>query len=122
MKKKIVAGLFAAGLVVAGGAGYYVGNTKMSEQSPVSLSNTQVTPMMNTTNTQGLQQLVQKPNQNQNQDSNSTFEQMLPFMKKMHPNLSDKELKDLFDSMHGKNGSPSCNPQAMMGNFNGGTQ
>ena len=46
------------------------------------------------------------------------FEEMLPFMKKMHPNLSDDQLKDLYDQMMGPSGACSN----MMGNFNGNTQ
>ncbi|GAX91638.1 hypothetical protein [Effusibacillus lacus] len=29
------------------------------------------------------------------------FKQMLPFMKKMHPNLSEQELQDMFNACHG---------------------
>lgn len=35
--------------------------------------------------------------------SSWTFEDMLPFMKKMHPNMDEKALKGMFDSCH-KNG------------------
>lgn len=111
MKKYIAGGVFAIGLILAGGTGYYFGNAHENATIDLfSLMDTgQVTPMMSTVNMSGIQQLVQKPTQN------STFEQMLPYMKKMHPNLSNKELKDLFDSMHGANGAPSCS--AMLGSL-----
>lgn len=32
-----------------------------------------------------------------------TFEQMKPYMEKMHPQLSEKEQKDMFNSCHGSN-------------------
>ena len=119
MKKNIAAGVLVAGLIVAGGTGYYLGNAKVHNQvEPQTIRTSQVTPMMSTSNVQGLQPLVQKQNQNQTQNQNGTFEQMLPYMKKMHPNLSDDQLKDLYDQMMGANGACS----GMMGNFNRNTQ
>lgn len=35
------------------------------------------------------------------------FEEMKPFMEKMHPNFSDDELKNMFESCHGENGMMS---------------
>ncbi len=32
------------------------------------------------------------------------FEEMKPFMEKMHPNFSTDELKKMFESCHGENG------------------
>jgi hypothetical protein len=125
MKKNIAAGVLVAGLIVAGGTGYYLGNAKVHNQvQPQTIRTSQVTPMMNTSNVQGLKPLVQKQDQTQNQNpstdpsQNGTFEQMLPFMKKMHPNLTDDQLKNLYDQMMGANGACS----SMMGNFNGDTQ
>jgi hypothetical protein len=127
MKKNITAGVLVAGLIVAGGAGYYLGNgnAKINNQmEPQTVRMSQATPLMNTSNVQGLQPLVQKQDQTQNSNSNpntnqnGTFEEMLPFMKKMHPNLSDDQLKDLYDQMMGPSGACSN----MMGNFNGNTQ
>jgi len=37
-----------------------------------------------------------------------TFEEMLPFMKKMHPGVSDETFKEMYNSCHGSGG--------MMGN------
>jgi hypothetical protein len=33
------------------------------------------------------------------------FEKMKPLMEKMHPDFSEQQLKDMFDSCHGENGS-----------------
>jgi len=33
-----------------------------------------------------------------------TFEDMLPHMKQVHPDFSDQQLKDMYNSCHGKNG------------------
>jgi hypothetical protein len=123
MKKNIAAGVLVAGLIVAGGAGYYLGGGKVNQQvQPQTIRTSQVTPMSNTGYGQGLQPLVQKQAQTQNTNPNSnqygTFEQMLPYMKQMHPNLSDDQLKDLYDQMMGPSGACSN----MMGNFNGNTQ
>ncbi|MFE8699656.1 hypothetical protein ACFYKX_03350 [Cytobacillus sp. FJAT-54145] len=42
------------------------------------------------------------------------FGQMKPFMEEMHPELSEKELKDMYESCHGTNGAmPSKNFQHM---------
>ncbi len=40
-----------------------------------------------------------------------TFEEMLPFMKKMHPGVSDETFKEMFNSCHANGGSGG-----MMGN------
>jgi hypothetical protein len=32
------------------------------------------------------------------------FEKMKPFMEKVHPDFSEQQLKDMFDSCHGENG------------------
>lgn len=52
------------------------------------------------------------------------FGQMLPFMKKMHPDLSEQQLKDMYNSCHGTGGTapgkdsqpvnPQTAPQSMM--------
>lgn len=42
------------------------------------------------------------------------FGQMLPFMQQMHPNLSEQQLKDMYESCHGTGGAaPSKNFQPM---------
>lgn len=61
-----------------------------------------------------------------NQDGQGTmnFGQMLPFMKKAHPNLSEQQLQDMYNSCHGTGGAapsenfqpmnPQMSPQSMM--------
>jgi len=112
MKKHLVAGVIAAGLMVAGGTGFYLGHANDNSQAAQAGNRVgQMTQMMNAGNNQGFQPLVQK----QGQDQDEVFQKMLPFMKKMHPNLSDKELKSLLESMHGGNGA-SCGVKPGNGN------
>lgn len=41
-----------------------------------------------------------------------SFEQMLPFMKKMHPDMNDETLKQMYDTCHGQGGmmGPGAGP------------
>ncbi|WNS74932.1 hypothetical protein RRV45_18935 [Bacillus sp. DTU_2020_1000418_1_SI_GHA_SEK_038] len=39
-----------------------------------------------------------------NGDGILNFEQMKPYMQKMHPNFSENELKDMYESCHGSEG------------------
>jgi hypothetical protein len=121
MKKNLAAGLVAVGLIAAGGTGFMMGHAKENTQNPVyymqqqGVAKGQMTQMMNTTNTNtsGAQLLKQNPS--------ISFEEMLPYMKKMHPDLSDAQLKALFEQMHGPNGACS-NGQGMMGSTSGNLQ
>ncbi|MGG7620778.1 hypothetical protein [Bacillus coreaensis] len=46
------------------------------------------------------------------------FGQMKPYMEKMHPDLSTKELKEMYDSCHGDGGMMgNTNTVNMMNNF-----
>lgn len=51
------------------------------------------------------------------------FEKMKPFMEKMHPNFSNEELKEMYNSCHGENGMmqnqnmKDMNPENMMNKF-----
>ena len=115
MKKNLAVGLFAIALIAAGGTGAYIANAKETTQDPIyfmqqkGMGQSQMTQMMNSSNSDQTQQLKQ--------GQKSTFEQMLPYMKKMHPNLSDEQLKSLYESMHGPNGACD-NAQDMMENTN----
>lgn len=116
MKKNLVAGLFAAGLIVVGGTGFAVAHSQGKTQDPVyfmqqGMGNGQTTQMMNSVSTNG----------NQKQNAQSSFEQMLPYMKKMHPNLSDDQLKSLYEQMMGSNGACS-NSQGATGTTNSNGQ
>ena len=47
-----------------------------------------------------------------------TFEEMLPFMKKMHPGVSDETFKEMYNSCHGEGGMMgNGTPQSMMKNL-----
>nr|WP_167521194.1 FAD/FMN-containing dehydrogenase [Paenibacillus timonensis] len=39
-----------------------------------------------------------------NANNPSTFEQMLPYAKQMHPNLSEEQIRGMYNSCHGSNG------------------
>lgn len=46
------------------------------------------------------------------------FEEMKPYMQKMHPNFSDKELQDMYQACHGEGGvMENKSPQDMMNKF-----
>lgn len=47
------------------------------------------------------------------------FEQMLPMMKQMHPNMTDQQLQDMFNSCH-SNGNGGTGMNGMMGSFQRG--
>lgn len=110
VKKNLLTGLIAVGLITAGGTGFVMAKAQEKTNDPVyfmqqNMGQGNMTQMMKTTNTK--------------QDSNNGFEQMLPYMKKMHPNLSDEQLKALYEQMHGQNGACSnVNGQGMMGTKN----
>jgi hypothetical protein len=117
MKKNLLTGLIAVGLITAGGTGFVMAKAQQKTQDPVyfmqqGMAQGQMTKMMNSANTS---------NKQLEQSSDSAFEQMLPYMKKMHPGLSDEQLKALFEQMHGANG-PCSNGNAegkgMMGKTN----
>ena len=44
----------------------------------------------------------------------SSFRDMLPFMKEMHPNLNDSQLEQMYNSCHQRQGN--ANTQGMMQN------
>lgn len=53
-----------------------------------------------------------------NSDGPLNFGQMKPLMEKMHPDLSTKELKEMYDSCHGDKGMmQSKTSESMMNNL-----
>lgn len=131
MKRNLATGLFAVGLIVAGGTGAYVAYAKdnvnsmdMMKQHGMStnqmaqmmnsngmqemMNSEDMQAMMNSMDTKALSEKDWKEMQQLMQSKNYSFEQMLPFMKKMHPNLSQEQLKIFYDKMHGKDGNASC--------------
>ncbi|MDP4087274.1 MAG: hypothetical protein Q8934_22175 [Bacillota bacterium] len=111
MKKNLVAGIFAVGLIVAGGTGYYMASAKDHSANPRVFMQQQG---MNANSM--IQMMDSSSNKEKQQVKDKTFEQMLPYMKKMHPKLSEEQLKSLYEDMMGENGSTGC--QGMMGNLN----
>jgi len=77
LKRKIVVGMITAGL--AFGA---IGTVALAKELP---------------SKESIQELFK--------DGIPSFNEMLPFMKEMHPNLSDQQLEDMYQSCHGKDGN-----------------
>lgn len=56
-------------------------------------------------------------------DGNWSFDKLLPFMQEMHPNSSQEDLEEMYDSCHGEDGmmqdynSQNTKAQSMMNNF-----
>ncbi|MDP4169313.1 MAG: hypothetical protein Q8906_01810 [Bacillota bacterium] len=112
MKKTFVTGLLAVGLIAAGGTGFYMtsasakadGGKMMQSQGMRKLMG----GMMNTASADEKQGSMcdKKMNTGEMQkmmkNGKMDFESMKPYMKKMHPDLSDKQLEELFKSMQEK--------------------
>jgi hypothetical protein len=53
-----------------------------------------------------------------NGDGILNFEQMKPYMEKMHPNFSENELKDMYETCHGDNSiMKNKGPEEMINQF-----
>lgn len=140
MKKVLATGALAAALIIGGGTGVYMvyakGNvsnsiTSMMQHQGVNVKQmsemmnsgnpTQMTEMMNSVEPKQMKEMMKsgdaKEMQQLMKDKNITFDQMKPFMQKMHPDLSDQQLEDLYNSMHGTGGACSSQKgQGMMQN------
>jgi hypothetical protein len=113
MKKMIGLGFLAAALIVGGGTGAYIAhakdNTVNSGQYFQGSNMENMMKQVTSNDFKDMQQFMQ--------NGNVDFDQMKPFMKKMHPELSDQQLEDLFKSMHSKGGACDIQEgQSMMGN------
>ncbi|MGG5253439.1 hypothetical protein ACQYAD_08075 [Neobacillus sp. SM06] len=114
MKKMIVTGALAAVMIAGGGTGAYLAYAKGNDSSPAAYMQQQgvnVEQMSNTFDSkdiQGMQDLMKSGNVN--------FGQMKPYMQKMHPDLSNQQLEDMYKGMNGTGGSSnSANFQGMNG-------
>jgi hypothetical protein len=140
MKKALAIAALAATLIIGGGTGVYMvyakGNisnptTSMMPQQGVNVkqmtemmksgNTTQMTEMMKSIDPKQMEEMMKsgdaKEMQQLMKDQNITFDQMKPYMQKMHPGLSDQQLEDLYNSMHGTGGACSSqNGQGMMQN------
>ncbi|WP_035424980.1 hypothetical protein [Bacillus sp. UNC438CL73TsuS30] len=55
---------------------------------------------------------------NSNSGNGLNFEEMLPFMEKMHPNLTKEKMKDMYKACHVKGGMmENTNSKKMMDRF-----
>ncbi|PLR83676.1 hypothetical protein [Bacillus sp. V33-4] len=116
MKKTLVTGVLAAALIATGGTGMYIASAKENPVNPLNFIKqqgvdvNQMTEMMETGNFEDMQKFMD--------DQNVNFGQMKPYMKEMHPDLSDQELEEFYKGMHGIGGAAnSKNFQGMMGNL-----
>lgn len=140
MKKVLASGALAAALIIGGGTGVYMvyakGNVSSSTSSMMQQQGanvTQMTEMIKSGNTSQMTEMMKsvdpkqmekmmessdgKEMQQLMKDQNITFDQMKPYMQKIHPGLSDQQLEDLYNSMHGTGGACSSqNGQEMMKN------
>jgi hypothetical protein len=54
---------------------------------------------------------------NNSDQENGTFEKMKPFMEEMHPDFSNEELQEMYDSCHGDNEKLKDQHMDNMGNM-----
>ena len=119
MKKLIVTGTLAAALIAGGGTGAYMAYAKGNDSSPAAYMQQGVNAeqMSNTFDSKDIQDM-----QNLMDNGNVNFGQMKPYMQKMHPDLSNQQLEDMYKGMNGTGGSSnSANFQGMNGS-NGSSQ
>lgn len=116
MKKTFVTGVLAAALIATGGTGIYIASAKENPASPAAFMQqqgidvNQMTEMMETGNIEDMQKFMN--------DQNVNFGQMKPYMKQMHPDLSNQELEELYKGMHATGGAAnSKNFHGMIGNL-----
>jgi len=97
MNKMVMSGALTAALIVGGGTGFYLANAKGNVPTPAAFMQQRVNiaPMSNQI----------KSNGSSDDQQSDGFEQMKPYMKQMHPDLSDKQLEQLYESMHGSDGA-----------------
>ncbi|XJZ28034.1 hypothetical protein ACF5W4_04320 [Bacillota bacterium Lsc_1132] len=121
MKKLIVTGTLAAALIAGGGTGAYMAYAKGNDSSPAAYmqQGANVEQMSNTFDSKDIQDM-----QNLMDNGNVNFGQMKPYMQKMHPDLSNQQLEDMYKGMNGTGGSSNSanfqgmNGSGMMGNGN----
>ncbi|WP_423799606.1 hypothetical protein [Neobacillus sp. SAB-20_R2A] len=115
MKKMMITGVLTAALI-AGGTGAYT--TYAKDQS----TNASVYMQTREVNTVQLSNSVKSGTFEEMkqfmEDGNVNFGQMKPYMRQMHPDLSDQQLEEMYKSMHGTGGSAKSQYyQGMMGNL-----
>lgn len=127
MKKSYLVGILSAALVIGGGTGAYITFAKENVGNSMStmhenLNSEQMNKMMESGD---MKQMMESGDMGQMQScgteqmmgsedmqlmmeehQNMTFGEILPHAKEMHPDLSDEELEEMYNNMHGENGSP----------------
>ncbi|ANU11932.1 hypothetical protein BBH88_17580 [Planococcus antarcticus DSM 14505] len=102
MKKRIVSGVLTAVIIIGGGNGLYRTLASAKENAETSMQHDGMTM-------DHMHEMMESGNMN--------FGQMKPFMKKMHPDLDNQQLRELYKGMHSTGGSAtSKNFKGMMGN------
>ena len=111
MNRIIVSVALVSTLVVGGGTGAYIAYATEDNTSPaVAMQEQGMDQMMGQMQSGDMEemQLMMK-------DGTMNFGKMKPYMDKMHPDLSNKQLEEHYKSMHGTGGaSNSKNFQGMM--------
>lgn len=117
MKKTILIGALAAAFIVTGGTGLYIASAKdtpvnqASMMQELGIDYDQMANMMGTGNLDDMQNYMEEQGVDLDEmkkfmeDGNINFGQMKPLMSKMHPNLDNKELEEMYKSMHGTGGA-----------------
>lgn len=120
MKKTLITVTLAAALIVGGGTGLYYASAKenvgtqdnsvknsgkMNTENMDSMMNGDMQEMMDG----NMQEMMNGDMQEMMNDKNMNFGQMKDHMKEMHPELTEKQLEDMYKDMHGTGGSENSN-------------
>lgn len=140
MKKTIITGALAAAVIAAGGTGLYMASAKENAVNPAEFMKEQGIDFKNMANIMGdgnfgnMQEFmgeqgitIDEINQMRKSgdfedmqkfmdDQNINFGQMQPYMQEMHPDLSTKDLEDMYKGMHGTGGASNSQNFQGMGN------
>lgn len=140
IKKTIITGALAAALIAAGGTGLYMASAKENAVNPAEFMKEQGIDFKNMANIMGdgnfgnMQEFmgeqgitIDEINQMRKSgdfedmqkfmdDQNINFGQMQQYMQEMHPDLSTKDLEDMYKGMHGTGGASNSQNFQGMGN------
>jgi hypothetical protein len=141
MKKTIITGALAAALIATGGTGLYMASAKENAVNPADLMKEQGIDFKNMANIMGegnfenmqefmgeqgvnideMNQMMESGDFDDMQkfmdDQNINFGQIKPYMQQMHPDLSTKDLEDMYKGMHGTGGASDSRNFQGMGNM-----
>ncbi|MDQ0414729.1 hypothetical protein [Mesobacillus stamsii] len=140
IKKTIITGALAAALIAAGGTGLYMASAKENAVNPAEFMKEQGIDFKNRANIMGdgnfgnMQEFmgeqgitIDEINQMRKSgdfedmqkfmdDQNINFGQMQQYMQEMHPDLSTKDLEDMYKGMHGTGGASNSQNFQGIGN------